>query len=730
MKKLFKKPIKKRWVVLAVILLLIIAFFWWALTDDDLDTGDSNETEEEEITQKSNADTWTSDRGITMQASQSDESIEIDRFVPEPNPDKGDKDTWTIFVYMCGSDLESNYGSASSDIQEMMDGYTSDSVRFVVETGGSTDWQMDGVSAKELNRFVVTGGEIEKVDKQPQASMGDTSTFSSFLTWGVENYASEHMGVILWNHGGGSTFGVCIDDNSDEDVLQLPEMDRAFFESYSQTGRKFEFVGFDACLMGTVETANILATYSKYMYGSEETEPDGGWDYIAIGEYLDSEPDANGKDLGKVVADTYKKSCDLSPFPNETTFSIIDLSKMDKLLEEFNAFSAGMYQASDDSAALGSMVRGIFNADDFGPNNDVDGYFNMIDMGGLVDACAPYVDGADSVKKALDDAVVYTVSGSDHKGASGLAMFYPKWEIDSEELKTFGQICLNPNYLAFVDKQVHNAAGEPSGGEYVDDNWYGEDGYWEYGSTDDEEYWDYAADYEPTGTSQYITFKQAPTIDDNGNYWFQLDENGINNTSKVTAEVYQVTDDRKDLILIGETIDVNADWNTGIIKDEFSGYWFSLPDGQDLCLYIVDNTDDYMVYSSPIYLNDEKVSLRIRYYFEDETIEVEGVCDISDNNMASRNVRKLKDGDVIVPYYDACSFETGEAIDYFGAEYVVSGDLQITYEAMDVSDYIYQFCIYDIYGDYSESEMVVFSVDEEGNLFYNLDLEDAFPELK
>ena len=49
---------------------------------------------------------------------------------------------------------------------------------------------------------------------------------------------------------------------------------------------------------------------------------------------------------------------------------------------------------------------------------------------------------------------------------------------------------------------------------------------------------------------------------------------------------------------------------------------------------------------------------------------------------------------------------------------------------MDVSDYIYQFCIYDIYGDYSESEMVVFSVDEEGNLFYNLDLEDAFPELK
>ena len=30
-------------------------------------------------------------------------------------------DTWSVFVYMCGSDLESNYGAATADIKEMID---------------------------------------------------------------------------------------------------------------------------------------------------------------------------------------------------------------------------------------------------------------------------------------------------------------------------------------------------------------------------------------------------------------------------------------------------------------------------------------------------------------------------------------------------------------------------------------------------------------------------------
>ena len=54
------------------------------------------------------------------------------RYVPLGNG----KDTVTVMVYMCGTDLESNYGMATSDLQEMMNATISSNVNVSVETGG------------------------------------------------------------------------------------------------------------------------------------------------------------------------------------------------------------------------------------------------------------------------------------------------------------------------------------------------------------------------------------------------------------------------------------------------------------------------------------------------------------------------------------------------------------------------------------------------------------------
>ena len=77
----------------------------------------------------------------------------------------GDADTWTVFVYMCGSDLESENGLAVDDIEEMANAYTGDNVRFVVQTGGSTRWNGYDISADSLQRFEVTGGGVYLVDE-------------------------------------------------------------------------------------------------------------------------------------------------------------------------------------------------------------------------------------------------------------------------------------------------------------------------------------------------------------------------------------------------------------------------------------------------------------------------------------------------------------------------------------------------------------------------------------
>ena len=44
----------------------------------------------------------------------------------------GENGTWTIFVYLCGTDLESDGGFATYDLQEMLDASTSSNVRFVM----------------------------------------------------------------------------------------------------------------------------------------------------------------------------------------------------------------------------------------------------------------------------------------------------------------------------------------------------------------------------------------------------------------------------------------------------------------------------------------------------------------------------------------------------------------------------------------------------------------------
>ena len=86
-----------------------------------------------------------------------------------------------------------------------------------------------------------------------------------------------------------------------ETVLFLPDIALAFQNS----GVKFDFVGFDACLMGTIETAYMLEPYADYLVGSEETEPAYGWDYTPWLNALGENTSIDTVDLGTVIVDSF-----------------------------------------------------------------------------------------------------------------------------------------------------------------------------------------------------------------------------------------------------------------------------------------------------------------------------------------------------------------------------------------------------------------------------------------
>jgi Clostripain family. len=686
---------------------------------------------------------------LNLSVREADGQLSIERpELPDRSP-MGKEGTWTIFVYLCGSDLESESGMATDDLIEMCDALDSDKVRFVIQTGGSRTWWNYTVSEEKNQRWLVEGDDITLLQEGSRVGMGRAATLTDFLTWGVANYPAARMGVIFWDHGGGSITGVCFDETDRQDSLSLREIDAALLSVYGTMTDKFEFIGFDACLMGTLETANILASYARYMYGSEETEPGSGWDYAAIGSYLAKNPNADGAALGRQVCDSFYTACKAVQDERSATLSVIDLSRMDALLQAFNSFSDSLYQVSEDQTVLTELIRGIWAAENFGGNNKTEGYTNMVDLGGIVKACAAHVDGADAVLSALDEAVVYAISGSDHTGATGLATYYPLEVQGSEEMTIFTDLCVSPYYLSFIDRQGHGSvsSGETDGydsGTWFDNgtwSWdtdysFNEDNIdwnewwlleqwedWDYSyGQENEDYWSYIDDYYQTGDSALITFEEPPQLDEDGYYYFVLDDEGYNNTADVYAWVFELSEDGEDLIDLGETYDLQADWDYGYFCDDFDGYWLSLPDGQNLALSIVDITDDYILYSSPIELNGEETNLRFRQSWDGE-VTVEGAWDgIDEYGAAARNIIKLQKGDVIVPLYDSYTVEDFELGSYYGQDYTLKSDeLQIQYDYMESGDYLYCFCIYDIYGDYYLTDFVTYCVEEDGSVSFYLE---------
>jgi len=612
-----------------------------------------------------------------------------------------DNDGWTIFVYICGSNLESDDGFASVNMQEMIDASASSGVRFVVETGGATAWQNDA-SPNELDRFEIVGGTSTIVDRQPQASMGDSQTLADFLRWGLTTYPSAHTGLVFWDHGGGSITGVCFDDNYDGQSLTLRAIDDALNNTKDALPGGFDFIGCDACLMATLENANMLAAHAKYMIGSQECEPGTGWNYKAISECLAADPAADAVELGKAICDGFYQNCVDNEQSGEATLALIDLSKIGALCSAFEAYAEHLYDATDDEANFVPICRAIVSAESFGGNNRNEGYTNMVDLGGLVDAGAEWSSSAQPVRDAEDAAVVYQVRGENHPDASGLSVYYPLQVQGSKELSVFRDIAVSTHYLALVSKIAYGFA---NGGSW--------EGY------DPNTPWDFDAMVPDYTQSTAITFQEEPNVDENDVYYFVLSDKGLNNTVSVEATVYMFTEDKQNVISLGTTSDVLADWDTGRIEDDFDGSWFSLPDGQNLCVKLVSEEDDYDLFTSPVMVNDELTNLRFAWYHDTGEVKLMGLWDgVGDNGIAARPGQSLEVGDHIVPTFDAYDAETFAPAEFTGDEYIWTDGDTLGFGLLPDGDYLYSFCINDIFGGSYVTPNADFAINQ-GSISFN-----------
>ncbi len=622
----------------------------------------------------------------------------------------GNEYDWAVMVYLCGSDLESEDGMASEDLFEMMDAQTNGKACFIVETGGANEWQNETVEADQLERYIVEEESGEYVDGVSNASMGKASTLADFVKWSMENVSADHYGLILWDHGSGSINGVCFDEQYDDDSLSLTEIDTALSGI-----PKLDFIGFDACLMATYETAAMLSSHADYLIASEETEPGYGWDYEKLGTAMGK--GVSAEEIGRIVCDSFYDMCEEIGESDVCTLSVVDLSLIDEVTRSLDIASQAMSSQLSKPEALGIISQGISRAENYGGNNSAEGYTNMVDLGDLLTQVSEAVPEAEDCLKALRRAVVYQRHGSKRSRANGLAIYYPLSVQGSQEMTIFESVNPSKGYVFFVKSMLYGSVtGEiesyVSSGEHVPNLF---------------DLWESFVDSHEEDYAMEITFAEEPYMDEDGWYTFRLDEDCLDYVQSVRLNLGQYLYEDDVYYYLGDDVNVNSDWETGEFWDNFEGIWPSLPDNQELMFFILEETDEYILYSSPILLNDEEMYLRFAFVWDDpddyenefgEYVIIDAWDGLDDCGASGRGHVCLSEGDVIAPVYYGFGIDDEEIEEYVGEEYVVDEDFYIEDMQLREGAYEYGFEIIDVWGNSITTDTATFYVTEDGDIEY------------
>ncbi len=355
------------------------------------------------------------------------------------------QDKVTIMVYMCGADLESRSGMATRDIQEMA-GASLDNVNLLLFTGGASRWNNRVISSQTCQIYKVQGGGLSRLESNlGDMSMTDPNTLLAFLNYGARNFPANRYHLIFWDHGGGSVSGYGHDEKHPRSgSMSLAGINQALQAS----GLKFDMIGFDTCLMSTLENALMLSSYGDYMVASEETEPGIGWYYTNWLNKLNQNTSMPTVEIGKQIVDDFISTCQTQCRGQKATLAVTDLAELSHTVpKEFADFSgsiSGLIKQKD----YQTVSRARNGAREFATVSPID----QVDLADLASRIG--TKEARSLAQAILGAVKYNSVSSNMTNAYGLSVYFPykKISLVDSAVKTYKQIGLNDEYAKAIQE--------------------------------------------------------------------------------------------------------------------------------------------------------------------------------------------------------------------------------------------------------------------------------------
>lgn len=365
----------------------------------------------------------------------------------------GGRDTATIMVYMCGTDLESRSGMGTADLQEMLAADFGDSLNLLVYTGGCTGWRNNQVSSDTNQIWQVKDKQlICRENNLGSRSMTDPATLTGFIQWCTANYPASRYELIFWDHGGGSISGYGYDQKfPSSGSMGLSGIHTAL----ENAGVDFDFIGFDACLMATAENALMLTRHGDYLIASEETEPGVGWYYTNWLTDFGKNPSMPTVELGKKIADDFVDVCAQRCSGQLTTLSVIDLAELENTvpaaLTKFSRAASRMISSQQYQTL--SNARG--NTREFAKSSRID-HVDLVHL-------ARNLDNAESnaLAKVLLSAVKYNRTSSNMTNAYGLSIYFPYQNVAKVDkaVASYKQIGMDEEYVRCIQEFASLEAG-------------------------------------------------------------------------------------------------------------------------------------------------------------------------------------------------------------------------------------------------------------------------------
>ena len=625
-------------------------------------------------------------------------------------------DTWLIQWYVCGTDLESENGAASADLQELLQVKLPENVKVLIQTGGANQWQNNVVSSSATERYLYDSNGLQRLATLDDADMGNVNTLTDFVRYGAENFTADHKVFVFWDHGGGTAVGVCLDERTGN-FLSLNDLRNAFTAVYepSADNPPFELIGFDACLMATYATVNSLDGIARYVTASEEVEPGIGWYYTGWVGALAENPAMGGAGLGKAICNSYFDECAKYDLDDTATLSVIDLSKLPTLRNAYESFGVEAVRAARDNPRkfFSNFGRGAEEAENYGGNTFFTGYTNMVDISDLARSNKSLVpNSTDKLIGAIDEAVVYRVAGGYRNRGGGLSGFH-SYSGDEQSLVSYLNLDAAPTPQKIL--YYHLIYGEIP--EDVAPLLDGDSLVTPVPTT-------------PPAQRQNIfditQLNDFPVqLDKDNNAFVQLTPEQMEQLSSVHCQLVYMDLENDLLLYLGSDTDIKADWDAGTFTDNFRGVWPML-DGHPVYVEITEENDGYNLYSIPIKLNGVECNLQVAYVYAEQKYYILGARKgLDTHGMSDRDLIKLRAGDEITTIHYAMTI-SGDDSEFTQVEvdtFEIGDDPQIKDSELGDGSYGYAFeFMSPIAADSALSNFIMFTV-SGGQIITNIDVQ-------